>query len=264
MIFNASAAVLSLFLLALPSPEPAAAAALHVPLRLPLAEPAPSTTTFLLAVDYFGIRAPGLESSAPGGFWELGAPVGSRSAVHFKAGGAILDGRIESVSGRRDTAGMAGTLEADLSWKLSRAPSAPRGYAGLLLDMTILDIHDPALIQLGAGGGRVEPDTAFSLVFGVPVGLAVPLHSSERWQAWAQAGVTAFLGGATFFSYALPGPSAFGTSRAVHPQLAFDGSVSASYRPWRLAAGLFLSASTSSGNNEGAVYGGASLALRLF
>ncbi|MBI5745317.1 MAG: hypothetical protein HY952_12310 [Elusimicrobia bacterium] len=234
------------------------AAQFHVPLHMP---PHPSFPggepgrELYLEAGAARFISKGINIAGPGACFELSALGKAGGGAAVRGCGFSLSGKVDPLGlGRDGGSGFASAVEADLLW-------APRGrdglkfYAGGLVGMSSLDIRDPLNYTLVNGKLVVEPDTAFSLFLGLPLGVELPFGVSENWSGSAQADVALFPAGVTFFSYlGLPGSGLYGTSRGIDPQAAGGARAAFFYRPWKLfieGAGRLYSGG---GNNEAASF----------
>lgn len=234
MLHNRTTALSLLLLL---SPFCASAAQFILPLHLPphlpgleKGEPA----KFRLGLGYAGASADGILVSGPGGYWELAAPGPGKLAYSVRGSGFLLSGKVDSFSiGHKSGGGLAGALEGSIiaaPW----GKDAARLYTGLIFGITILGVRDPAIFQLLDGRSRAEPSSAFSLQLGLPFGALFPVALGGSWKGEAQADLTIFPAGVTFFSYGLAGPTAYGSTRKTGMQFSLGCRAGAVYAPWGL------------------------------
>ena len=232
----------------------AGAVQFHVPIYLPphrLEAARTSGPTAWFGGGYGSATGPGLSLSGPGGFWEMAGSLNEELAVSGHCAGFLMTGTLDPFgSGRRRTTGGAALLEADLIW-------APRGresyhlYSGLQGHLTILDVRDALPIRLGGGAAvRVEPDTAASMLLGVPFGVLLPIGLGGDWSAQWQADATAFPAGVTYFTYGPGGPSAYSGARRIDFTAAAGTGARLSYEPWRLSVEALVRHALGLGNNE--------------
>ena len=237
----------------------------HVPLYLPphrLETDQTSGPTAWFGGGYGAANGPGMSLSGPGGFWEVAGAVDDELAVSGHGGGFLLTGTLDPFgSGRRRTTGGAGLLEADLMW-------APRGrgsyhlYTGLQGHLTVLDVRDALPVSFGGGAAvRVEPDTAASMLVGVPFGVLLPIGLGGGWSAQWQADVTAFPAGMTYFTYGPGGPSAYSGARRIDFTAAAGTGTRFSYEPWRLSLEALVRHALGFGNNEPVTQGSLMLTI---
>ncbi|OGR78149.1 MAG: hypothetical protein A2X32_01970 [Elusimicrobia bacterium GWC2_64_44] len=230
------------------------AAQFHVPLHMPPHPAFPGAESgrgFWLEAGSSRFKSGGIEISGPGGCFELSAVGEKKLGASVRVCGFSLSGKVDPLRlGRKTGGGFASSTEASLLWA-PRGRDGYRFYAGGLLGLTVLDIRSPLNYTLSDGRLVVEPDTAYSIFFGLPVGAELPFGISRGWSGALQADVAVFGGGVTFFTYlGLPGSPLYGSSSGIDPQLAAGARLSFYYRPWRLFIEGAGRAYTGDGANE--------------
>jgi hypothetical protein len=245
------------------SSRPAAGSQFALPVHVPPSLYPQTGSSFEAGLGWQAIRGPGLALEGPGGRWEYASVSKSASATgHVHADAFLIKGEDDPLgAGRRHVSGMTGSLEADLSWAPKAQPL--RFYTGGLVNMTSLSFSSARAINYSNGLIRVEPDTATSLVVGVPIGVNAG-SQTQNWALSAGAHGVAWLGGGSFFSYGPAGPLGIGRSRKVHPNFGGGGNLRVEYIPWRLALQSGLSANAGAGNNDPYTAGWANLTFRFF
>lgn len=245
----------------------AGAAQFHVPLHLPPHRCVPEAGAgkeFLLGLGAASATGAGLAASGPQGYWEFGALGSNNVGFSARGYGAALSGKVDPLrAGHSGGGGMSGGFELDLL----AAPHGKDGwrvYAGALAGLTSLDIRDPLTLTAEGSGLRVEPDNAFSVFLGLPVGVLVPVRLSKTWRLELQADAVVFPAGVSFFSYTGLPPMMFGTSRRI--DLHYGGGTRAGllYAPWGLLLEAAFRFSTGTGNNSPLSYSALSAGLKLF
>lgn len=234
----------------------ARAAQFHVPLHMP-----PHTAfsgeaaekSLYLEVGAALFKAGGVDVSGPGGCLELSAAGKGALGASVRACGFSLSGKVDPLRlGRTGGGGFAGALEADI-FVAPRGRGGLKFYAGGLAGVSVLDIRDPLSYTVSGGKLVVEPDSAFSIFVGVPVGAELPLLRSEGWNCALQADVLLLPGGVTFFTYlGLPGSDLYGSSSSIDPSVAGGTRLSFYYKPWRLLTEAGLRVYSGSGANDAA------------
>lgn len=234
------------------------AAQFHIPLHMPPHPAFPGGEPgreFYLEAGYGMFRSGGMDVAGAGGCFELSALGAGKAGASVRSCGYSLSGKVDPLRlGKETGGGFASALEADLVW-------APRGregykfYAGGIVGLSTVDIRSPLSYNLAGGKLVVEPDTAFSIFLGLPLGVELPFGVSKSWSGALQADAVLFPAGVNFFSYmGLPGSQVYGAARAIDPQVGGGTRLSFFYRPWKLfveGAGRLYSGG---GENEAASF----------
>ncbi|MDX6770358.1 MAG: hypothetical protein SF051_12560 [Elusimicrobiota bacterium] len=234
---------------------------LHAPPRL---RARPGEPGLRLGLGWTAVRGPDLALEGPGGGWELAAMSEGGLGGHLHADAFALSGQAAPLQGSRRATGMTGTMEGDASWSPDGPDGAVRVYAGGAVNLTMLSFTGAGRVTVGGGGLVVEPDTAVSLVAGLPFGVALRRRLGEDWSLDAALSGAAWLGGKTFFTYGPAGPLSRGSTRKVDPNLGGGARLLLEHLPSRLALEGGVSAAAAAGNNDGHAFAWAQLALHLF
>lgn len=210
----------------------------HVPPSL-VAEP--DSSGLELSGGWMQFRGAGIGLSGAGGGWEWSNSGEEGWGAAVRGHGFALSGAVQpAVGGRLKTSGFTGSLEGDAVY----TSGYWRAYAGGVVNVSGLDLFDTRRVE-----GFVEPDGAYSIVVGVPVGAELHGELGAGWSARATGFVVPWLGGATGFTYFLPGRQLYGSSKHVHAHLSAGGRVRIE-SPYRLAVEAGGSAASASGNSR--------------
>ena len=240
-------------LMAASSPAAAGGYSLALPLHTPpRLRPEAGKSSFALGAGWASLHGSGLALSGPGGGWEFAtaSPNGLGAALHSE--GYALKGTLDpSGAGRLNTTGLAGSIEGDFVWSPSGVEGPWRLYLGAQASLSLLNMIGTRSLIVASGPHAVEPNGAYSVLVGFPVGASVGGSLGNVWTGQAGANVATCVGGVTFYHYFLRGPHLYGKSQEVTAHAAAGGYVRAEYAPWRISLEAGGSAAARSGNSRG-------------